>query len=240
MLTHEENKLEILHHLTITQHLLFLLESIPKKNQSLLFEEIKKYAIIGATITDLMLLKKVALVDNRLEIINSEKTDFSYMNTLLAELQSEEEKKLLMEVIYNYRHEAEVIEEEILKELLEKELLIEKKGLIPFLFPTELRVKDPELAIISRESIQKALTKESKPEKEVLYVIAIMDAIYALQKFMDTKEEYEEKKKRLDELLEEEELAKKVYETITSQPEPEFPAYYIPPMYFMDGLTGLY
>ena len=145
MFIEEENKLiklkklEKLQNLSISQQLVFFTKIMAKNKESLLFNDRKKFAIIGALVADLLLKKKAGLVNNKVVIINTEKSTLDYLNKLIDYLQSLEDRQYISEIIFKYQEEANQIEDEILHQLIEKELLEEKKGFIPFLFPTELQ-----------------------------------------------------------------------------------------------------
>ena len=243
MFIEEENKLiklkklEKLQNLSISQQLVFFTKIMAKNKESLLFNDRKKFAIIGALVADLLLKKKAGLVNNKVVIINTEKATLDYLNKLIDYLQSLEDRQYISEIIFKYQEEANQIEDEILHQLIEKELLEEKKGFIPFLFPTELQAKDQEIISQIKTLIHESLEQKAQPEENTIYLLTIIDAINILRQFFKTKEEYNERKKRLVELMDREYIAKMIYKAIKEQPEPELPpASYMPPFYFTGGL----
>ncbi len=238
----QENKNpKMLDELPITHQLVFLIETMAKNKDSLLFKDRKKYAIIGASVADLLLKKKARIVNNKVLLETTEERDPEYLSKLLDDIQSSKNSELLSDILYDYQFEADEIEEIIFDELLDNEILIEKKGFIPFLFPSELHVNNPDILKQSSTRIRTSLEKDQNPDRKTIYLLAITDAINFLRQFFQSKEEYKEKKRRLKELMGKEYGARIIYDAIKNQPEPELPtAYYMPPLYFSGGLTGMY
>ena len=231
------NELEKLQNLSITQHFIFFTEIMANNKESLLFKDRKKYAIIGALVSDLLLKRKAGLVNNKVVITNNEKTTLEYLDKFVAYLQSLEERQYISEIIFNYKEEAKNIENEILNQLLEKDLLVDKKRFMRFLFSTEIQVKNKVLISQIKNLIRESLVKEAHPERKTIILLAIIDSMNILRQFYKTKDEYKRKKKRIEKLMEEENIAKMVYEAIKEQPEPELPPVtYMPPLYLSSGM----
>lgn len=223
--------------LTITEQLLFTLESIRDKENPTILEAKKNYAIMGAALADLFNLKKSGLVNNKIVIKDNKKTDYEYINDLIDKLDSLEKKKLIIDVIFGYQYKGKSIENELLDELIKKGLLIEKRNILPIIGPKEIHVSKNALINLAEDRVVNALSIGSKPEKELIYVLAILDAIDLLPYFIDSKAEIEEKKERLNELMEKENLVKQIHKAIKNEPDPESLAMYEEyPMNTMGGI----
>lgn len=237
MLNVEENNEKDFSHFTITQQLLLLLASIPEKNESLLYKERKKFAIIGAILTDTIRMKKAELVQGELMLKNISNTNFKYINTFINNMDLINNKNSLSDVIYRYQYDAGDLEDLVLDELLQGGFLIEKKGRIPFLSPKKLCIKEPELCNQLINKVRNAFSQESEPDIDTLYILAILHAIQVLQRFIKTGTEYDGKIMQLEVLIEKNIDVKMIYEAIKNQPEPDFSMiYYMSPMFLNGGL----
>jgi len=237
MLNVEENNEKDFSHFTITQQLLLLLASVPEKNESLLYKERKKFAIIGAILADTIRMKRAELVQGELMLKNISETNFKYINLFINNMDLINNKNGLSDLIYRYQYDAGDLEDMVLDELLQDGVLIEKKGRIPFLSPKKLCIKEPELCNQLINRVQKAFLQESEPDIDMLYILAILHAIQVLQRFIKTESEYNEKIIQVEELIEKNIDVKMIHEAIKSQPEPDFSMiYYMSPMFLNGGL----
>lgn len=235
MLNIEEDKEKDFRNFTIAQQLLLLLASIPEKNESLLYKERKKFALIGAILADTIRMKKTEVVQGELMLKNISKTNFNYINSFINNMDLINNKYGLADIIYRYQYDAGDLEDMILDELLQDGFLIEKKGRIPFLSPKKLCVKEPELCDQLITRVRKAFIQET--DIETLYILAILHAIQVLQRFIETESEYNEKIVQLEERINENIDVKLIHEAIKNQPEPDFSMiYYMSPMFLNGGL----
>lgn len=236
------NELIKINNLTITEQLIFLIESLSQIRKLRLSEESKNQAIIGAMVADLFSMNKVGLVNNKVVVTNTEKTQFGFLNRFIDDLQSQDKRKFIIDIIHCYQYKGESIQQDILDTLVEEDLLLETRGLIPFVGSKEFQVRDRDIISKINERIQVSLTNDSSLEKESIYLLAILQAIGVLKRFFYTSVDFnEKKKKRLQELMKEEYLAKMIYEAIKQQPESDSLAMVeMPPLHFSAGLKGIY
>ena len=226
-----------MNNLTITEQLLFILETLRDKENLTILEAKKNYAIMGAVIADLFNLKKADLENNKMVIIDNTKTEFEYINDLIGKLGSLEKNKLLIDVIFGYQYKGKDIENKLVDELINKKLLVEKRNFLPLIIPKKIEVSEKAFIKDIKEEVVNALSNDLKPKKEFIYVLAILDAIDLLPYFCDSDIEVKEKEIRLNELIGEEHLAKLVHNSIKNLPEPESLAMYEEyPVYTEGGL----
>jgi len=223
--------------LTITEQLLFTLESLRDTENPTLLEAKKNYAVMGATIADLFNFKKAGLINDKVVILDHEKTNYNYIDDLTYTLDSLRNNKLLIDVIFGYQHKGKDIEHELLDELIQKKLLVEKRNFLPIIGPKDVHVSESAFSNLAKDRVVQALSKDSKPEKELIFVLAILDAIDLLPYFIDSTDLLEEKKQRLYGLMEKEDLAKVIHKAIKNEPDPESLAMYeVYPMYTNGGI----
>ena len=74
-----------------------------------------------------------------------------------------------------------------MNQLIEKKLLVEKKGFMRFLFSTELHVKNKEIINQIKTLIHESLVKEAHPERKTIALSAIIDSMNILRQFYKTK-----------------------------------------------------
>ena len=181
-----EFKLMDINRLTITEQLLFALESIRDEKNPTILEAKKNYAVVGATIADLFNFKKASIIDNEIVLKDNEKTDYDYINDLIDKLDSLENNKLLMDVIFSYQNKGRCIENDVLDELVNKKLLFEQRTFLPIIGPKEIHESETAFSNRIKYQVENALSKTSKPEKKFIYVLAILDAIDLLPYFVES------------------------------------------------------
>ena len=71
----ETNEINVFKKLTISEQLMYLIESITHVNESKHFQEKKAHSVIGSLVADLLFLHKLDLTNNKITIIDGEKVN---------------------------------------------------------------------------------------------------------------------------------------------------------------------
>ncbi len=231
-----EIKLKKITDLTITEQLILAFDTLIDLKDPTIIKAKMNQAIIGGTIADLFNLNKAGLVNNKVVLSDDKKTNLTYVNDLIDHLLTLDQKKLMIDIIFSYQHKAKEIKNNLQDELIRQGFLQEKRNFPPLIGPKEIHVSEQQLINNTKKRIVNSLDDDSKPEKEFIYVLAILDAVELLSYFLDTSIELDKKKERLKDLMEEEYIAKLIHDAIQNQPDPEsLNMYEEPPLYTMGG-----
>lgn len=212
--TIEKNKINEFKKLTISEQVLYSIESVTELKEPKEFKEEKEICIIGGLVGDLILTKNIDLIDGKIKVLNNEKTNFAYLNNFMNELDNNYSGKDLNDVLLGFKNNIEKLENAIRNDLIKKSFL---KGKKTFGFLRGSQESYGDSNVIMRRNlwtINLALRDNSEPEKKLVFILALLDAINFLKNYFKTSEEYTEKTKRLLELIESNPDVKLVYKKI--------------------------
>lgn len=194
--------------LTITYKLVFLVEAVfhPELDQAL--QEKYLYAVTGAFLADLILLKKVTIKQSSIEIFEIEKTDNKFINSFFYILATQGRRKTLLDSFELLKPLAKDMIEEIKRELLDAGFLVEKREGLPLIGPKVTYPKNKELMNNIQAEIKRNLGTEKEMDKEVSYLILLLEALNLLVRICESKRALDNARIRAEELLETDPIAK--------------------------------
>ena len=188
----------------------------------------------------MFLLKKAGLVNNKVVLTTSEGTGINYVDGFINKLRHLDKKDLMENIIHEEKPLSDGVEENILEKLLAEEWLVEKKGFIPFISQKELQIDNSDVLKFIQATITNILANELEPNKEQIYLMALLYAIDRLKNFIKQENLGRQERTRMNELLEQEYVAKLIYNAVKNQPEPDsLKLIDIGPPGYVAGVTGL-
>lgn len=200
----------------ITEQLIFLVDTETYMDKTTKFKDRKASAILGALLADLFLMNKVRLVRNKV-VVTSGESSIKYIDEFLKKIKSLNEQKRIDDLLYEVKPVAETIEEDVKKRLLAEEWLREKKGFNHITSQKKINIDNSDYLKALKAIITNVLAKKQEPRKEMIYVIALLDAIKLLKNFIEEGKFGIPERTRLNELLEKESLAKIIHNAIRVQ-----------------------
>ncbi|MHA2298800.1 MAG: GOLPH3/VPS74 family protein [Candidatus Hodarchaeales archaeon] len=173
------------------------------------------YGLSGGLIAELALLKKIRLVDSKIEMIDHTPTGNELLNAALQIITKAKNDKEIKNCLADVSKGIKNLQELLTSRLINQGILYLKEDKFLGIF-TRMRypTRSPEIEMDLRDLIRKVLLYDQEPDDRTLLLISISKACKVLPVLFISKNERKIAEKRADELTEREGIAQSIKEIV--------------------------
>ena len=162
---------------TISEEVVYLIQSLSKKMDREFNRDDYYFALIGACLVDLYIRGKIEIVNNRVVAKNFEKFNLPFLDHFFYRLAVTQYKRTVFEVFSNMKKYMRKVDRLLTKDLIKKKLLVENSnGFLPFSKnQIYLNSQTEFYELIIR--LKASLDTVKEPKKPILYLLTILQAM---------------------------------------------------------------
>ena len=178
--------------LSISEQLVYLVESTSENNLDDYSREHYLLAVITGCIADLFILNKIHFGSSRIILNNNPKQVSDYLTDIMKKILSTRDEKSIFYILLDMNEQQmSKIESKIVKDLIAKKWLVrEHEG--PFILGKRyLQANDDELRINLYNALKNDLNANGELPEKVMFLLTLLDEIDFLPKLFESKEELE-------------------------------------------------
>lgn len=192
----------------------FVLLSFNPKNGTNLAGNFMSYGLGGAMLLELANLKKIAIEDGRVRLLDSKKTGDEILDTLIKVLQDHEKPYKVKNLVSYINRKSKSFKKPVVASLVKQRYLKEEKK--RFLIFKYLRhpVANNSYRNKMVEQIRRLVLRKTESEPDIPLLAGLAGACQFAPKFFKTKEERKIAKKRINEIIKESQIDAAIDETI--------------------------
>lgn len=195
--------------LTVSGQLMFLLETFSNRINDEAFREHYLYTLICANFADLFLFDKISLVNNRIVFNNKGPTNIKYIDHFMSVIITIDKDKTIFDVLMEItKNKILEIESNVKDFLVNQKILVTKHEGFLFFGKKTYQPASIEIATAMLEELRKALDVSQEPDDKLIYLLALLKETDFLPLLYDSKKELDFGDKRLEQLIENNHIAK--------------------------------
>lgn len=218
MQAQENNMANSVLSLSISEQLVFLLETLPENKLNEYYRQHYLFAVIVGCIGDLFLQERITLLNSKISFINTEQSSLEQLNYMMNEIRSIRNEKTIFDILMAMTiQEMTHVKSLIVESLIKKRILIRKhEGF--FIFG-----KNVVQAKIERQrgnlfnTLIGALDATEDPPKQIIYLLTLLDGIDFLPQMVQSKKDLDFHRKHLETLIENDHIAKLLFRALQNE-----------------------
>ncbi|ASK64099.1 hypothetical protein CFK37_19035 [Virgibacillus phasianinus] len=199
---------------TIAEELLLLAMDDEKGTVVFSASDSLHYGLAGAILAELTILERIELNDNKVTVINEEKTGVTFLDRVLIEIKQSDKSKKVDNWINRISGEMGQMREDMIQLLVEKGVLKEEEKKVLWIFhqstyPTDKEIPEQEI----RNRVHASLFGDEKPNARTAILLSLIKSCNLVDEIF-SKDERKEATKRLDRISKNNDYGKAVKTSI--------------------------
>lgn len=172
------------------------------------------YALVGSILSELTMMKRLELQDDKVVVIDDTLTDVSYFNTVLIEIKDDHKGRTVEHWINHFSGNTKAINDPIYLSLVDKGILKEEEKTYFFVFNTNVYPtidERPEQEI--RKHVNDVVFNDTRTDERIAMLLSLIKTCDLVEEVFG-KENKKAADKRLEEIIENSDYGKAVSKSI--------------------------
>ena len=204
--------------LTISEQLVFLIQSTSKIDLDYNSREHYLLAVITGCFADLFLQNKINFANNVINLNNNPKQVSDYLTDVMKVILSYRDKKSILYLLLAMNdRQMSNIESKKVKELINKKLLVREHKGVPIFGEDSLQAKDTESRFDLYNELKKDLNSSKEPPMEKTFLLTLLDEINFLPDLFESRREFDISQKNLALFINHDHIAKLLLRAIQNE-----------------------
>ena len=195
--------------LSISEQLVFLIESLPENTLDAYYKEHYLFAVIIGCLGDLFIKGKITLLNGKITFTNTERSLLDHLNYMMDKINSIRNEKTIFDILLamNIQEMAQV-KSIIITTLIKKKILIRKHEGFFIFGKNMVHAKIDQQQANLFNTLITALDATENPPKQTIYLLSLLDGIDYLPQMIQSKKDLDFHRKHLESLIENDHFAK--------------------------------
>ncbi|WP_411842419.1 GOLPH3/VPS74 family protein [Salinicoccus sp. HZC-1] len=173
-----------------------------------------EYGLAGAILSELTMMERIGLKDDKITVVNSDSTDVSFLDSALNEIKGCEKAKEVEHWINHFGDKMGELKKDIIKTLVDKGVLKEEEKKVLWVFnqttyPTAYNRPEREI----RDRVQKIVFDDAKPDAKTAMLLSLIQTCTLVYEVFG-KDQEKEASMRLEKIVEDSNYSEAVKKSI--------------------------
>lgn len=196
--------------LTISQELVFLINSLPQKVIGTFKKENLLLGVIGSSLADLFIMHKLELEANYIKVNNYNRTGYDFLDEFLSNLLSIPGNKTILKVFMEYPENILQLEDRIRESLVLKGLIHKKHHEFLFFKPKDDNVEEVYYLKVFISRIKEELITFREISQTTMYLVIILQGVELFPYMFGSKEELNTSEQKIQQQLNSDKIASRL------------------------------
>ena len=204
--------------LSISEQLVFLIESTSINKLDNYSKEHYLFAVITGCIADLFLLDKIHFVQGRINLNNNPKKVSDYLTDIMRQILSNREEKSIFYILLamNYRQMSQ-IESMIVDDLIDKKLLVREHEGFSIFGKSFLHANNEDFRFDLNKILKDGLNADEEPPMQIIFLLTLLDGIDLLPILCKSENELNYSRQHLESFIKNDHIAKLLLRAIQNE-----------------------
>ena len=218
MQTQEKNLANSVLSLSISEQLVFLIESLPENTLDTYYKQHYLFAVIVGVIADLFFQEKITLLNSKISFINTERASLEQLNYMMEKINSIRNEKTIFDILMAMNiQEMSQVESIIINSLIKKKILVRKHEGFFIFGKNVIQAKIDRQRVNLFNTLITALDSTEDPPKQMIYLLTLLFGIDFLPQMIQSKKDLDFHRKHLETIIENDYIAKLLLRAIQNE-----------------------